>query len=91
MSNEETNEVAPVTQGELKNLDISNLILIKNVDDEILLGYNIEGKHNTAISNSLESEKLLVHHNYGTLIQNRQIQANFPQGFILDPQRYLNL
>jgi len=83
MSNEETNEVVQTSPNELKNLDLSNLILIKNADDEILIGYNVDGKHNTIISNSAESEKLLVHHNYGTLIHNMQN----PAPLIIDPQR----
>lgn len=87
MSNDENNEVCLWPEKpELKNIDLSNLILIKNVDDEILIGYNAEGKHNTMISNSSESEKLLVHHHYGTIIQNIQSHPDQPQ-LLFDPQR----
>ena len=87
MSNEENNEAGEFNKNELKNLDLSNLILIKNVDEEILLGYNFEGKHNTMISNSAESEKMLVHHHYGTIIHNMQTQMNENNQLIFDPQR----
>ena len=90
MSNEEVNEVVQ-NKNDLRNIDLSNLIIIKNVDDEILIGYNIEGKCNTIISNSDESEKLLQHHNYGTIINHIQNQQpDNLQPLIYDPQRYIN-
>ena len=85
MSNEENKENVP-NHNDLRSLDLSNLILIKNADDEILIGYNLEGKHSTNISNSAESEKLLLHHHYGTIIQNNQQNENL-NPLIYDPQR----
>ena len=70
---------------ELKNIDLSNLVLINNIDGEVMIGYNIEGKQNTVISNSLESEKILVHHHYGTIIQNRLNNPYRETELIFDP------
>ena len=84
MSNEDLNEVdIEYLQKELKNFDLSKLILIKNPDNEIIIGYNIEGKLNTIIYDSTESDKLIIHNHYDILchkLQN-QLNENYPETF----------
>ena len=48
------------------------------------LGYNDEAKNHSTFLNTTGSEKIMIHHNYGTFIQQQRDMEN--QTIVLDPQ-----